>query len=86
MTAIRYQSRYQTRLQLSASRYYATPGEVAITWTLYKPPVTGADVGVRSAQQFGGIGGTIDIELSREDMRMIEHEFNSVRATKRLRT
>lgn len=50
----------------------ATPGEVAIAWTLRNPAVTGAIVGVRSSQQVSGIAGAPDIRLSADDMLEIE--------------
>ena len=48
-----------------ASKYSATPGEVAIAWTLHNPAVTGAIVGVRKPEQVDGIikGGVIKLEL-----------------------
>src|ERR1700733_4216108 len=62
-------------LRAVGERYNATPGEIAIAWTLRNPAVTGAIVGVRSAQQVSGIAGAADIVLSPEDMRMIEREL-----------
>ncbi|MCU1338587.1 MAG: aldo/keto reductase [Bryobacterales bacterium] len=54
-------------------RRQATPGEVAIAWTLWNPAVTGAIVGVRSAQQVSGIVGAADVKLTAGDMQEIEH-------------
>ena len=59
-------------LRVIGERHRATPGEVAIAWTLRNPAVTGAIVGVRSAQQVSGIAGAADIRLSAEDMLEIE--------------
>jgi aryl-alcohol dehydrogenase-like predicted oxidoreductase len=59
-------------LRSIGQRQNATPGEVAIAWTLRNPAVTGAIVGVRSAQQVNGIVGAPDVELSPEDIREIE--------------
>ena len=59
-------------LRAIGERHSATPGEVAIAWTLRNPAVTGAIVGVRSAQQVSGIAGAADIKLSAEDMLEIE--------------
>src|SRR3984893_4279640 len=53
-------------------RRNATPGEVAIAWTLANPAVTGAIVGVRSTQQVSGIAGAGDLKLSADDMLEIE--------------
>jgi aryl-alcohol dehydrogenase-like predicted oxidoreductase len=59
-------------LRAIAKRRNATPGEVAIAWTLRNPAVTGAIVGVRSAQQVSGIAGAGDVKLSADDMLEIE--------------
>jgi aryl-alcohol dehydrogenase-like predicted oxidoreductase len=64
-------------LRAVGGRYNATPGEIAIAWTLSNPAVTGAIVGVRSAQQVSGIAGAADIQLSAEDMREIERGLMS---------
>jgi aryl-alcohol dehydrogenase-like predicted oxidoreductase len=53
-------------------RQNATPGEVAIAWTLRNPAVTGAIVGVRSAQQVKGIAGAAEVKLTADDLREIE--------------
>ena len=60
-------------LRAIGKRQNATPGEVAIAWTLRNPAVTGAIVGVRSKQQVSGIAGAADVELSSDDMQEIEH-------------
>jgi len=59
-------------LRAIGKRHKATPGEVAIAWTLRNPAVTGAIVGVRSARQVSGIAGAGDIELSPHDVLQIE--------------
>jgi aryl-alcohol dehydrogenase-like predicted oxidoreductase len=64
-------------LRAVGGRYNATPGEIAIAWTLSNPAVTGAIVGIRSAQQVIGIAGAADIQLSVEDVREIEHGLMS---------
>jgi len=53
-------------------RHKATPGEVAIAWALRNPAVTGAIIGVRSAQQVSGIAGAADVQLSPADILDIE--------------
>jgi aryl-alcohol dehydrogenase-like predicted oxidoreductase len=63
------------RLRSIGQRYNATPGEVAIAWTLLNPAVTGAIVGIRSAHQANGIAGAADIKLSATDMLGIEQEL-----------
>jgi aryl-alcohol dehydrogenase-like predicted oxidoreductase len=59
-------------LRAIGQRQNATPGEVAIAWTLLNPAVTGAIVGVRSAQQVNGIAGAAGVELNANDEREIE--------------
>ena len=61
------------RLRAIGQDYNASPGEVAIAWTLRNPAVTGAIIGVRSAQQAKGIAGAANIRLNADDMRDIEH-------------
>jgi aryl-alcohol dehydrogenase-like predicted oxidoreductase len=60
------------RLRSIGQRYDATPGEVAIAWTLQNPAVTAAIIGVRSAKQATGIAGAADIQLSARDVSDIE--------------
>jgi aryl-alcohol dehydrogenase-like predicted oxidoreductase len=60
------------RLRTVGQRYNATPGEIAIAWTLRNPAVTGAIIGVRSAQQVSGIAGAADVPLTAQDMVDIE--------------
>jgi aryl-alcohol dehydrogenase-like predicted oxidoreductase len=59
-------------LRAVGGSYNATPGEIAIAWSLRNPAVTGAIVGVRSAEQVSGIAGAGDIQLSADDLREIE--------------
>jgi len=59
-------------LRAIGKRHGATPGEIAIAWTLRNPAVTGAIVGVRSSQQVSGIAGAPDVRLGAEDMLEIE--------------
>jgi aryl-alcohol dehydrogenase-like predicted oxidoreductase len=60
------------RLRAVGQRYNAAPGEIAIAWTLRNPAVTGAIIGVRSAQQARGIAGAADVQLSADDILDIE--------------
>jgi aryl-alcohol dehydrogenase-like predicted oxidoreductase len=60
------------RLRAVGRRYNVTAGEVAIAWTLQNPAVTGAIIGVRSAQQVNGIAGAADVPLTVEDLSEIE--------------
>jgi aryl-alcohol dehydrogenase-like predicted oxidoreductase len=49
-----------------------TPGEVAIAWTLRRPEVTAAIVGLRSAEQLEGVRGAAEFRLSGEEIARIE--------------
>ena len=60
------------RLRAIGQRYNATPGEVAIAWTLRNPAVIGAIIGVRSAEQASGIAGAADLKLTADDLSVIE--------------
>ena len=59
-------------LRSIGQRQKATPGEIAIAWALRNPAVTGAIVGVRSAQQVNGIAGAAEVRLNAEEMREIQ--------------
>jgi aryl-alcohol dehydrogenase-like predicted oxidoreductase len=52
------------RLRAIGDRHGRTPGEVAIAWTLRRPEVTGAIVGLRSPQQVDGVIGAAGFRLS----------------------
>jgi aryl-alcohol dehydrogenase-like predicted oxidoreductase len=60
------------KLRAVGRRYNATAGEIAIAWTLRNPAVTGAIIGVRSAEQAKAIAGAADVQLSADDMSDIE--------------
>ena len=60
------------RLRAIGQRYNATPGEVAIAWTLQNPAVTGAIVGIRNAKQAAGVAGAANVPLTAGDMLEIE--------------
>lgn len=51
-------------LRAIGNRHGRTPGEVAIAWTLRRPEVTGAIVGLRSAKQVDGVIGAADFRLA----------------------
>ena len=53
-------------------RHGRTPGEVAIAWTLRDPVVTGAIVGMRSAEQARQIVRSAEFRLSRDEIGEIE--------------
>src|ERR1700726_3923925 len=67
-------------LRAIGRRHNATPGEVAIARTLRNPAVTGAIVGVRSAQQVSGIAGAGNIKLSPQDVLQIEQGLTRLAA------
>ncbi len=50
----------------------ASPGEVAIAWTLRRPDVTAAIVGGRRPDQVDGIIGAADLRLTDEEVEFIE--------------
>jgi aryl-alcohol dehydrogenase-like predicted oxidoreductase len=52
-------------------RHGRTTGEVALAWTLRRPEVTGAIVGMRSAKQVDGVVGAADLRLSKEEIEEI---------------
>jgi aryl-alcohol dehydrogenase-like predicted oxidoreductase len=54
------------------ARHGRTAGEVAIAWTLRRPEVTGAIVGMRSAAQVEGVIGALEFRLSPEEIGAIE--------------
>src|SRR5271170_6769539 len=58
-------------LRAIGKRRNATPGEVAIAWTLRNPAVTGAIVGVRSAEQVSGVAGAAELQLGPDDIQEI---------------
>jgi aryl-alcohol dehydrogenase-like predicted oxidoreductase len=55
-------------LRSVGQRHKASPGEVAIAWTLKNPTVTAAIVGVRNAQQAKGNVGGASIELTSDEV------------------
>lgn len=65
-----------------ADRHGKTPGEVAIAWTLRDPVVTGAIVGMRSAEQAKQIVRSAEFRLGVDEVVEIENymQANSVAA------
>ena len=53
-------------------RHGRSGGEVAIAWTLRRPEITGAIVGVRSPEQVSGIIGAGEFRLSADEVAEIE--------------
>ncbi len=64
------------------ARYGRRPGEVAITWTLRNPCVTGAIVGARNAKQVEGVMSAGDFHLNAEEIAEIEYYSASIAKTK----
>jgi len=60
------------RLRSVGQRYGASPGEVAIAWTLKNPAVTAAIVGVRSPEQAKGIAGAANLDVTASEIAEIE--------------
>ena len=60
------------RLQAVGERHGATPGAVAVAWTLRNPAVDGAIVGFRRPNQVDPIVAAANLELSEEDVAEIE--------------
>lgn len=65
------------KLQEIAARHGRTAGEAAIAWTLRRPEVTGAIVGVRSAEQVAGVIGAGEWRLSTDELAEIEKYSNA---------
>ena len=63
-------------LRAIGARHGRTTGEVAIAWTLRRPAVTAAIVGMRSAEQVSGVIGAAEFRLSPEELAEIE-DFRS---------
>ncbi len=60
------------RLRAVAGRHHATPGAVAVAWTLRNAAVDGAIVGFRRPDQVDPILAAASLELSDEDVGEIE--------------
>ncbi len=54
------------------ARYGRTPAEVAIAWTLRRPEVTGAIVGLRNPGQLDGVIGAADLRLSENEINDLD--------------
>jgi aryl-alcohol dehydrogenase-like predicted oxidoreductase len=58
-------------LRAIGARHGRTPGEVAIAWTLRRPEVTAAIVGLRGPGQLAGVIGAAEFRLSEEELSEI---------------
>jgi aryl-alcohol dehydrogenase-like predicted oxidoreductase len=63
------------RLQQIGRNHGRSAGEVAITWTLHNPTVTGAIVGARSAKQAEGVMRAGDLRLTGDEILEIAELF-----------
>jgi aryl-alcohol dehydrogenase-like predicted oxidoreductase len=54
------------------ARHGRTPGEVAISWTLRLPEITGAIVGIRSVEQVEGVSGAAEFRLTEGEVAELE--------------
>ena len=59
------------------NRHDRTPGEVAIAWTLRDPVVTGAIVGMRSAEQARQIVRSAEFRLGKDEILEIENYLSA---------
>lgn len=59
------------KLRAIGARHGRTPGEVAIAWTLRRPEVTAAIVGLRNAGQLSGVIGAAEFRLSDAEVKEI---------------
>jgi aryl-alcohol dehydrogenase-like predicted oxidoreductase len=62
----------QEKLREIGARHGRTAGEAAIAWVLRHPAVTGAIVGIRSAEQVEGVMGAAEWRLSPEEIEEID--------------
>src|SRR5205823_6473225 len=60
------------RLERAAERLEASPGAVAVAWTLRNPAVDGAIVGFRRPGQVDPIIGAANLDLDDDDVALIE--------------
>ncbi|MEN9936697.1 MAG: hypothetical protein RLZZ387_3276 [Chloroflexota bacterium] len=65
------------RLRAIGARYGASPGDVAIAWTLSHPAVTGAIVGMRRPEQVDELAGAGRLRLSETDLAEIGASLES---------
>ena len=55
-------------LRAIGNRHGQTPGEVAVAWTLRRPEVTAAIVGLRTPEQLNGVIGSAEFRLSHAEV------------------
>ena len=59
-------------MRVIGARHGRTPGEVAISWTLRLPEITGAIVGIRSVEQVEGVIGAAEFRLAEGEIAELE--------------
>ncbi len=64
-------------LRSIGNRHGRTPGEIAIAWTLRDPVVTGAIVGMRSAEQAKQVVRSAEFRLGKDEIVEIENYLNA---------
>ena len=72
--------RFVERLREIGKRRGASPGEMAIAWSLNHPAVVGAIVGFRSPQQVEGMSAAFELHLSGTEIAEIEAALQEERA------
>ena len=60
------------RLRQVGQRLGRSPGEIAISWVLRHPAITGVIVGARNAKQVEGVMGAADLILTKQEIAEIE--------------
>ena len=64
------------KLKVIGKKHNITTGEIAISWTLKHPAVTGAIVGARSAEQVDGVMKAKGLELNDDEVIALETHFS----------
>ncbi len=65
------------QLREIGARHGRTTGEAAIAWTLRRPEVTAAIVGMRSAEQVKGVIGALDFRLTEDEIAQISEPVSA---------
>lgn len=65
------------KLREIGARHGRTTGEAAIAWTLRRPEVTAAIVGMRSAGQVEGVIGALDFRLSQNEIEEVSEPVSA---------
>jgi aryl-alcohol dehydrogenase-like predicted oxidoreductase len=65
------------QLRQIGARHGRTTGEAAIAWTLRRPEVTAAIVGMRSAEQVKGVIGALDFRLTADEIAQVSEPVSA---------